>query len=74
MEPSGEARCWISEFLGVPVDDHLSRATEAWASLELALAAIRNIAIAPETQPAVQVHIPAPSHNEPGASPHRASD
>ena len=58
MEPTAEARRWISEFLGAAADDNLSRAGEAWASLGPALEAIHSTAIPAETQPALHLQIP----------------
>ena len=60
MEPTDEARRWISELVGAAVDDHLSRAPQGWASLGPALAAIHGVAMPAETEPAVQIHIPIP--------------
>ena len=61
MEPTGEARGWIGDLLGASVDDHLSRAAEAWPSLGPALAAVHEAAVPAETEPAVQLQIPFPT-------------
>jgi hypothetical protein len=55
MEPSEEARRWISELVGVPVDEHLARCRQAWATLGPALAAVNETPISAETEPAVQM-------------------
>jgi hypothetical protein len=55
MEPSEEARRWISELVGVPVDEHLERSGQAWVALGPALAAVNEAPVPAETEPAVQM-------------------
>jgi hypothetical protein len=55
MEPPEEARRWISELMMVPVDDHLARSRQAWATLGPALAAVNEAPMPAETEPAVQM-------------------
>ena len=55
MEPSEEARRWISELAGVPADEHLARSRQAWATLGPALAAVNEAPVPAETEPAVQM-------------------
>ena len=59
MEPSEETRRWISELVGVPVDEHLERSREAWAALGPALAAMTEAPVSAEAEPAVQMRFPA---------------
>ncbi|HSC72190.1 MAG TPA: amidase, partial [Candidatus Methylomirabilis sp.] len=59
MDPSEETRRWISELVGVPVDEHLERSCQAWAALGAALAAVTEAPVPAETEPAVQMRFPA---------------
>lgn len=59
MEPSEETRRWISELVGVPVDEHLARSHQAWATLAPALAAVHEASVPEETEPAVEMRFPA---------------
>ncbi len=72
MEPSEEARRWISELVRVPVDQHLARSRQAWATLAPALAAVNEAPVPAETEPAIQMLFRAVLEPPVARSPDRA--